>query len=176
MAVGTVRWIAAIGLGVAIGWVLSSLPWLSQSNAQDRFQGNPYGIALSTPPQDLWTPEERINIEVYDRCNTGVVYIATKSISRDSFLTLSAVAGSGSGSVLDHQGHILTNYHVIEDARDIQVTLAHGESYPAERVGQDPDNDIAVLKINAPVELLHPIPLQPSSNRKMVANIPFRHS
>ncbi|MFM8175290.1 MAG: S1C family serine protease [Pirellulaceae bacterium] len=167
MAVGTVRWIAAIGLGVAIGWVLSSLPWLSQSNAQDRFQGNPYGIAHSTPPQDLWTPEERINIEVYDRCNTGVVYIATKSISRDSFLTLSAVAGSGSGSVLDHQGHILTNYHVIEDARDIQVTLAHGESYPAERVGQDPDNDIAVLKINAPVELLHPIPLGDSSQLRV---------
>jgi hypothetical protein len=109
MAVGTMRWIAAIGLGMAIGLAFSSRSWLPQSIAQDRLQGNTSWSVLSTAPQDLWTPEERINIEVYDRCNTGVVYIATKSISRDSFLTLSAVAGSGSGSVLDHQGHVLTN-------------------------------------------------------------------
>ena len=67
--------------------------------------------------------------------------------------------GSGSGSVLDKEGHILTNFHVIEGAQQIQVTLANGKSYAAGLVGQDPSNDIAVLRIEAPDEELQPITL-----------------
>ena len=65
--------------------------------------------------------------------------------------------GSGSGSVLDKEGHVLTNFHVIEGAQQVRVTLANGNSYAAGLVGQDPSNDIAVLKIEAPSEELHPI-------------------
>src|SRR5690606_21373108 len=67
--------------------------------------------------------------------------------------------GSGPGSVLDREGHILTNAHVVEGAREIEVTLASGESYEAQIVGQDTQSDIAVIKIDAPSDKLFPIEL-----------------
>jgi S1-C subfamily serine protease len=68
-----------------------------------------------------------------------------------------AADGTGSGSVLDKEGHILTNLHVVEGAREIRVTLHNGEDYEAGIVGQDPVNDIAVLRIGAPADALYPI-------------------
>jgi S1-C subfamily serine protease len=66
--------------------------------------------------------------------------------------------GSGSGSVLDQQGHLLTNCHVIEEAQRIDVTLFDGSTHPAKLVGSDPSNDLAVLRINAPADKLCPLP------------------
>jgi S1-C subfamily serine protease len=71
--------------------------------------------------------------------------------------------GAGSGSVLDHDGHILTNYHVIEGAQEIRVTLSSGETYNAGLIGADPVLDTAVLRINAPREVLFPIEFGDSS-------------
>ncbi|HVT28927.1 MAG TPA: trypsin-like peptidase domain-containing protein [Lacipirellulaceae bacterium] len=112
------------------------------------------------------TPEELTNIHVYDRDNRGVVNVLTKIVSRDRFFMLTSESeGAGSGCVLDKQGHILTNYHVIEDANTIQVTLPGVEKpYDGELVGEDPDNDIAVLKIDAPPSELYPIPLGTSDS------------
>ncbi len=124
------------------------------------------GAATVDPLADL-TPEELVNVRVYEQRNLGVVYISTKSIRPDSFLMVSAVEGSGSGSVIDKQGHILTNHHVIEGARDINVTLFNGEAYAAELVGQDPENDVAILRINAPEQQLYPIPMGDSSNLRV---------
>jgi S1-C subfamily serine protease len=101
-------------------------------------------------------PEERANIAVYQRCNRSVVNISTSS-RVDTFLTVSLKKGTGSGSVLDQSGIILTNQHVIEGAKEITVTLSNSISYPAVLVGQDPDTDIAILKIDAPPEQLEPI-------------------
>ncbi len=75
--------------------------------------------------------------------------------------------GSGSGSVLDKQGHILTNNHVIEDAQEIQVTLASGANYRARLVGADAEYDMAVVKIEAPPEELFPIQLGRSNNLRV---------
>jgi S1-C subfamily serine protease len=75
----------------------------------------------------------------------------------DFFLFSGPREGSGSGSVLDKQGHVLTNYHVIEDARQIAVTLFDGASHPARLVGADPNNDLAVLRIEVDPELLVPL-------------------
>lgn len=102
-------------------------------------------------------PEERVNIGVYERCNRSVVHIATTSTHVDSFLQVSMRKGTGSGSVLSTNGIVLTNHHVIEGAREITVSLFNGTSYPAVLLGQDPDTDIAVLKIEAPPEDLIPI-------------------
>lgn len=102
-------------------------------------------------------PEERISIAVYENCNRSVVHISTKSIAMDSFFQVSKREGSGSGSVLDKNGMILTNQHVIDGAREISISLYNGLSYPAILVGQDVDTDIAVLKIEAPAEYLVPI-------------------
>ncbi len=105
------------------------------------------------------TPEERVNVLVYQQVNRGVVNINTRSVRVDNFFFQEVPSeGAGSGSVLDTEGHILTNYHVIEGAREIQVTLYDGDTYDARPVGTDPNNDLAVIKIDAPAELLHPVP------------------
>jgi S1-C subfamily serine protease len=114
-----------------------------------------------------YLPEERVNIAVYERCNRSVVHIATKSISVDSFSQLKLREGSGSGSVLDKNGTILTNFHVIEAARKISVSLHNGLFYDAELVGQDPDTDIAVLKIDAPPEYLQPVEIGDSEELRV---------
>jgi S1-C subfamily serine protease len=114
------------------------------------------------------TPEELTNIRVYEGANRGVVNILTKVVSYDRFFMLpSPGEGAGSGSVIDKQGHILTNNHVIEDARSIQVTLPSGKSYQAELVGSDPVQDVAVLKIDAPGNELYPIPIGKSDNLRV---------
>ncbi len=117
------------------------------------------------------TQEEGINVSVYEAVNRGVVNISTRSIRPEAFLLVAEIEGNGSGSIIDQLGHVLTNYHVIEGARDINVTLFNGDSYPGELVGQDPDNDIAVLKIAAPPELLFPIPWGDSSQLRVGQHI-----
>lgn len=112
----------------------------------------------ATPPRPGLTPEEITNIQVYDRANRGVVNVTTRTRSMDRFWMIPIPGeGAGSGSVINRQGHVLTNYHVVEDAREIQVTLSSGKSYSAEVVGTDPDQDIAVLKIDAPANELFPV-------------------
>lgn len=127
------------------------------------------GTASSTQQlnQANYLPEEQVSIAVYERCNRSVVHIATKSVSVDSFSQLKLREGSGSGSVLDKEGLILTNYHVIEGARTISVGLHNGLFYDAELVGQDPDTDIAVLRIKAPSENLVPVSLGESEDLRI---------
>jgi len=111
----------------------------------------------SAPLPEL-SPEEQVNVAIYQQANRSVVNITTRGVQADDFLLLTGPReGSGSGSILDRQGHILTNCHVIEDARQVAVTLCDGSSYPARLVGADPNNDLAVLKIEAPADKLHPI-------------------
>ncbi len=117
------------------------------------------------------TSEEAVNVSVYDRTNRSVVNISTNSVRLESLFTMTEVEGSGSGSVIDQQGHILTNYHVVEGAKQISVMLFNTDSFPAELVGQDPDNDIAVLKINAPDSLLFPVHWGDSSNLRVGQHI-----
>lgn len=104
------------------------------------------------------TPDEAVNIAVYEQCNRSVVNISTVSV-RSDFLFMTAVPeeGSGSGAVIDQSGHILTNYHVIDGARQVNVTLFNEENFSAKLVGADPVNDIAVIKIDAPPEVLFPL-------------------
>jgi S1-C subfamily serine protease len=122
--------------------------------------------SAALPPNPSLTPEELTNMRVYDGANRGVVNVLTKTISHDRFFMLPSPAeGAGSGSVLDKQGHILTNYHVVEDANKVWVTLPGGKDpFEGEIVGEDPDNDVAVLKINAPPDELFPVPIGSSEN------------
>jgi S1-C subfamily serine protease len=120
----------------------------------------PVAIAPSLPqpePLDL-APDEEANVRVYQHANRCVVNITTRNVQADDFLLLGGPReGTGSGSILDKQGHILTNYHVIEDARQTVVTLYDSSTHDAKLVGADPNNDLAVLKIEVPPEKLFPI-------------------
>ena len=115
-----------------------------------------HGYAAANIDDGL-TPEERVNIAVYENVNRSVVNITTQSRGERFFWMEIPSEGEGSGTVIDRQGHILTNFHVVDQAQEIQVTLFTGESYSARLVGEDPTNDVAILKIDAPVENLYPV-------------------
>lgn len=101
-----------------------------------------------------YTLDEVQNINVYAACNEAVVNINTKVMAYDWFLEPYVQdGGSGSGSIIDKRGYILTNVHVIQGATKIYVSLYDGAQYEAEVVGQDLDSDLAVIKFNPPKEL-----------------------
>lgn len=131
---------------------------------------NGVGNLAAQPANRTFSTEEQTNISVYEKVNQSVVNIDTKT-NRDEVWIFGGPRtkeGSGSGWVLDQQGHIVTNYHVIEDSDVIAVTLSDAsEPYRAEVVGTDPQNDIAVLRINAPPEILKPVNLGESGSLKV---------
>jgi S1-C subfamily serine protease len=164
-------WMLAGALAVA-GWsqwdaLISLEPTASAQTARTapataRFPADP-----TTPPPKL-TSEEQANIRVYEVANRSVVNIDTQTEQVDPFfMRRLSGSGSGSGSVIDKDGHILTNAHVIENARAIEVTLSSGETYPADLVGQDREHDIAVLKIDAPSNELVPLALGKSDGLRV---------
>ncbi|MBX3415756.1 MAG: trypsin-like peptidase domain-containing protein [Pirellulales bacterium] len=127
--------------------------------------------SLSTVDDDL-THEERVNVAVYESMNMSVVNISTRTSRPDTFFPVDLESeGSGSGSVIDLRGHILTNSHVVAEAREISVTLHDGKSYQAKLVGTDPHSDIAVIRIEAPPESLHPVTFGDSSRLRVGQNV-----
>lgn len=134
-------------------------PWPADANPAAQPEQPPAGVL------DSLTPDERINVMVYQQVNRSVVNINTKGVAGNALLVFEIVAeGEGSGSVIDRSGHILTNYHVVEGAQKISVTLFDGQTYDARLVGGDPDTDVAVLKIDAPAESLFPVAIGHSGN------------
>lgn len=120
------------------------------------------------PLSDDVTPDERVNITVYEQVNRSVVNINTKGVREGDFFMFEVpTEGAGSGSVLDKAGHILTNYHVIEDARQIEVTLFDGSAHAAKLVGQDAATDVAVLSIEVSEDLLYAVQFGDSSHLKV---------
>jgi S1-C subfamily serine protease len=132
--------------------------------APARLPTAPPSAPLKTTSELSLTDEEKVNIGVYENTNRSVVHITTRTVQSDAFFMFEQQAeGSGSGAVLDKDGYILTNHHVISGTREIRATLFNGESFPAGLVGQDPINDIAVLRIEADADLLHPVTLADTS-------------
>ena len=105
-------------------------------------------------------PDELNNIEVYKKLSPGVVNVHSTSYARDFFGFVEPREGSGSGSVIDQEGHILTNHHVIEGAQKVAVSFGSQKNYAAEVIGRDPDTDLAVIKLlERPKEPLTVVPL-----------------
>jgi S1-C subfamily serine protease len=138
--------------------------------AESEFQGDD-GLRLRDQPavpDRRFGSDELINISVYERANRSVCNIDTTAHRGFRFmLGAPPIEGSGSGWVLDKTGHIVTNHHVVDRADVITVTLFEGEPYPARLIGSDPQNDIALLKIEAPPEQLFPLEIGISSNLKV---------
>ncbi|MFQ5663643.1 MAG: S1C family serine protease [Terriglobia bacterium] len=118
------------------------------------------GEVVATPvaPAEL-SQDERNSVEVYRRASPAVVNVTTRTLEMDFFLRVFPVEGSGSGFIINEDGTIATNYHVVADARQIQVTLADRSSYEAKVVGSDPATDLAVLRIQASDRRLPTLPL-----------------
>jgi S1-C subfamily serine protease len=94
--------------------------------------------------------DEQINIAVYKKVVPSVVNVTSTSLSFNFFYGLLPEKGQGTGFVIDREGHILTNYHVVQGARTVEVTLYNRKKYKAEVIGADQGHDLAVIKIDAP--------------------------
>jgi S1-C subfamily serine protease len=118
-------------------------------------------VPRTVSPRGDLAADERSTIEIFEAASPAVVFITTVAVHRD-FLNLDILRiprGNGSGFVWDRQGHVVTNLHVVADADAAQVTLVDGSNYPARVVGLSAEDDLAVLKIDAPQDRLRPIPV-----------------
>ncbi len=113
--------------------------------------GHPSKVEISEAAgQEPLDNEEQNNVNIYHKNIASVVNITSRAMSFDFFYGLVPQEGQGSGFIIDKQGHIVTNYHVVADARQIEVTLHNKKTYPATIVGTDRPHDLAVVQIKAP--------------------------
>jgi putative serine protease PepD len=157
----TARQILVIALGSAL---FASVGVLGFQQLSQRF--NPFASALNVnSPAPITDPstasDEQNNIEVYKAVAPGVVYIQSTTMVTDFFGMYSEPReGAGSGSVIDDQGNILTNYHVIVNAEKLTVSFGGGKTYAARVVGRDPDTDLAVIRlVERPAEAVTIVPM-----------------
>ncbi len=111
------------------------------------------------PPATPLRPEEQAVIDLFERTRSSVVYITTLARRADWFRgTVTEVPqGTGTGFVWDDEGHVITNFHVLQDASSVEVVLDDQSTYEAEWVGGSASHDLAVLRIDAPREALYPV-------------------
>ncbi|MCD8505368.1 MAG: trypsin-like peptidase domain-containing protein [Burkholderiaceae bacterium] len=112
---------------------------------------------------------EKALIALFERSRDSVVFISTSRTVRDAWTrNLTTIPrGSGSGFLWDNQGHVVTNFHVIQGASQATVTLADSREYPARLVGASPAHDLAVLKIDTDLKRPTPVPLGTSNNLRV---------
>jgi S1-C subfamily serine protease len=97
--------------------------------------------------------------QIYEQTGPGVVQVTSTSVSTSPFFGPQSATSLGSGFVVDKDGYIVTNYHVIQDAQDVEVNFSGDDRVPAKVIGSDPSTDLAVLKIDAQARALTPLPL-----------------
>jgi S1-C subfamily serine protease len=107
-------------------------------------------ITEAATPAGSGDVEEQNNIDVYRKNIESVVNITSRAVAFDFFYGAVPQEGQGSGFIIDKEGHVLTNYHVIENARQIEVTLHNRKKYRASVVGTDRQHDLAIIQIKAP--------------------------
>jgi S1-C subfamily serine protease len=129
--------------------VLPALPAIARTDAAPR----------AVTPRGPLSADEQAHIELFRKTSPSVVHITSLAAQRDLFsMNVQQVPrGTGTGFVWDTQGHIVTNWHVIQGANSARVTLADQSSWDATLVGAFPDRDLAVLRIEAPKDKLPPI-------------------
>ncbi len=139
---------------IAAGLVLFFLRWPSPPPASAEFK-QPDTPVLDTSLSD----EERVNIQIYKDLSRSVVNVTSTRLTVNFWMQVIPEQGTGSGFIIDDQGHIVTNNHVIEQSDQLEVTLFDETAVAAEVVGRDPVNDLAVLKIDCPERKCRPVRL-----------------
>lgn len=149
-----------VGL-TAMGFLFSRDSWVGGAALND-----PRATPRAVTPRGELLGDEKSTIALFRQASPAVVNITAIGVERDLFtLNLYQIPqGTGSGSVWDTRGNIITNFHVIQNADAAQVTLADQSNWKARVVGAAPDKDLAVLRIDAPANRLHPIPIGTSKD------------
>lgn len=149
--------------GVVLGIALATIFFHSAGTTNDPTATKPVAATVTSltaqPSENMLLEDERNTIGVFQDASLSVVFITNKALRRDFFSTnvFEVPQGSGSGFMWDTKGHIVTNYHVVQGASALSVTLYDNSSYDAEFIGGEPSKDIAVLKIDATRSKLHPV-------------------
>ena len=132
---------------------VSKLTTLTVENMDEETDSSDSSFVLETS-NTFYTQDELQNINVYEKCNEAVVNINTQVMAVNWFLEpIPQDGGSGSGSIIDKRGYVVTNVHVISDAYKIYISLSDGTQYEGRVVGTDAASDIAVLKFDPPKNL-----------------------
>jgi 2-alkenal reductase len=121
----------------------------------------------SVSPRGALQPDEQAVVNLFEQAAPSVAYITTESEQRNLFGSAEVSQGAGSGFVWDAQGHIVTNFHVVQGARRVFVQLDAGKPIPAEPVGGAPEYDLAVIRLSRVPKDLRPIPLGSSRDLKI---------
>jgi S1-C subfamily serine protease len=137
---------------------------LAQSSGM--FPGHASAVPRAITPRGDLADDEKSTIEIFSAASPSVVHITSLTVQRDLLgLNESTIPeGTGTGFVWDSHGHIVTNFHVIQQARGALVTLTDNSTWEAVLIGYAADKDLAVLKIDAPPDKLTPIPIGTSRN------------
>lgn len=152
-----VVWLTLGSLGCVVSQTLTpTAPATEETTQATPTPGAPVVIA---PPDNTVAALESQVEAVYSAAGDAVVNISVTSLAYDFFRNAIPQEGTGSGFIYDNAGHIVTNYHVVENAEDIQVTFADGVTIPATVVGSDPANDLAVIRVDPDKHSLPPVSL-----------------
>ncbi|MCP4411381.1 MAG: trypsin-like serine protease [Gammaproteobacteria bacterium] len=157
--------LARILIILVIVWIVADFLGIKPS----RFLRSKIGMRPVTQPVGDLGADELANMQVFEQVSPSVTYITNKRFQRDyfSFNVMEIPQGTGSGFLWDDKGHIVTNFHVIYEADEIEVRLQNGKSYDATIVGADPDHDLAVLQINTTNLNISPIMIGSSSDLRV---------
>jgi S1-C subfamily serine protease len=173
--------LSAVALGLLLVGALSCYGYERLNKATSAAAGTlppPISTAAAPAVQVIATPlptevaqildiEDQLLANLYERVSPAVVHITSRVLTMDFFFGPVPQEGTGSGFVIDKQGHIVTNYHVIENAESISVILSDQTEATARVVGSDQANDLAVLQINVPAEKLTIVELGESAQLRI---------
>ncbi|MBP7666178.1 MAG: serine protease, partial [Burkholderiaceae bacterium] len=136
--------------------LLLALPLLLSAACIDGLAQKGDAAPRAVTPRGALAADELAHIDVFKRISPSVVHITTLATERDFFnrSVQQVPRGTGTGFVWDQAGHIVTNFHVIQEGSGARVTLLDQSTWPARLVGAFPDRDLAVLKIDAPRDKL----------------------
>jgi len=143
--------------------------WQGMPSIENWFAGKPDATPRSVQARGDLAADEKSTIELFEKSRASVVFITTKTQVRDFWTrnVFTVPRGNGSGFIWDDAGHVVTNYHVIENASEATVKLADGRDYKAVLVGASKSHDIAVLKIGVGFKRPPPVPLGSSHDIKV---------
>ena len=154
--------VLAIGIGLIVGsMVFANTP--VSSSVPLSVSPVPTATLLPDTVYSEMDARDQVLINLYDRISPSVVHIISRQQNLNPFFGTYFSEGTGSGFFIDREGHILTNYHVIANASEVDVILANGDSVPASLVGADRENDLTVLRINISPEMAVPLEYGSSS-------------